>query len=73
MCAMANYEFLCEQCGRNLELTCVSMGEAHSRPCECGGELKQRFYPSAIFMGKMPMSGHRKWSHGGAFNDPRKP
>ena len=40
---MIDYEFKCKECGKIKQVT-KSIHDPHPTKCECGGELKQRFY-----------------------------
>jgi len=67
------FEYECKECGQVVgELVRSFRVEDKMSEClDCGGELRQRFFPPALFMGKMPMSGHRKWKFPGG--GPEKP
>lgn len=47
---MPIYEFRCRSCGTTAELL-LPLGETTPRPCECGGELHQRFGRVAVRYG----------------------
>jgi len=68
---MPFYEFECDTCrGRTERL--LPMHSSKPVLCECGGALSQVFTsPFAIFMGKVPISFHRKFAY--PHHDAKKP
>jgi putative FmdB family regulatory protein len=59
---MPIYEICCDTCGYAVEQFTHRVENLINVCQECGGDMRQRYYPPALFMGAMPMSGHRKWS-----------
>lgn len=57
---MPQYDLECEKCHTRSE---ILQGRDSPFPLcpSCQGERKQVYSPFVIFMGKMPISGHRKW------------
>ena len=57
---MPLYNLECEKCHTKIEI--LQGRDSLFPPClSCSGKLKQVYSPFVIFMGKMPISGHRKW------------
>ena len=58
---MPYYEYVCEK-EHTIEQF-ESMGADRLSICpNCGGSLTQRYSPFVIFMGKIPLSMHRKFT-----------
>jgi putative FmdB family regulatory protein len=69
---MPVYEYQCEQCKEKTERLEYIYSERLKTCPKCGGEVKQLFFPFALFWGKVPHSMHLKYSVNKS-TDPKKP
>lgn len=60
---MALYELVCDKCEHTQSrLAPMSKLSELYGNCKCGGKLRQRYSPAHIFMGRLSLELHRKFS-----------